>query len=153
MWIWKASTLNLEPLTDAYVDYCIGNCQELLRTWKREKESWDWDYPLYALRQFAATAHLHKSYRLRDIEKAYLADAIQFLESNSIGLWEDYKDNLEYKKALRSSRRWIIGCKRSGYRSPPRNEQELDHTFAALECFMMLEEKDLLNNVHLPHPL
>jgi hypothetical protein len=83
-------------------------------------------------------------YRFSKIERAYLKDCISHLAEHGIGLWQDYKEDPVYRKEIAISYEWTRHFKRQEYKHPPSNYLELDLLFGALECFMMLEEKNLL---------
>jgi len=72
-----------------------------------------------------------------------MKDAVTYLQTHAETLWQDYEANPDYRKELGESYIWVRNLK-DVYRKPPTNHYELDLVFGALECFMLIEEKNLL---------
>ena len=144
MWSFEHSTFNQTPLTDTYIDYCLRNCGQILKQYRLNGGASEWGFPHFCLTKFLLHGESVTRYRFSRIEKAYLKDAIAYLEEHGIALWQDYKDLREYREEVARSYVWIRNFKNAGYKYPPKNYFELDLAFAAAECFMMLEEKNLL---------
>jgi hypothetical protein len=144
MWRFDNSTFNQNPLTDAYMDYCFHQYGELIRHYKRSGGKNKWEFAQFCLEAFLSSGQKMIKYKFAPIEKAYLMDAIAYMRKHAVALWQDYEDNPEYRKELGlHSSLWARSLK-DLYRKPPTNHYELDLVFGALECFMLIEEKNLL---------
>jgi hypothetical protein len=144
MWHFDNSTFDQNPLTDAYMDYCFHQYGELIRHYKRSGGKTKWGFAQFCLQSFVKDGERMAKYRFSKIEKAYMKDAITYLQTHAVSLWQDYEDNPEYRKELGlHSSLWARSLK-DLYRKPPTNHYELDLVFGALECFMLIEEKNLL---------
>jgi hypothetical protein len=130
-------------MTEAYIDYCLDNCRRIIKCYKLEGGKNEWGFLESCLRQFQRECKAIKRYSPDRTEMEYLNQAIAYLQENGVALWQDYKDDPEYRKEIGQSYLWTRGGL-SHYRHPPKNFLELDLVFGAMECFMMLEEKDLL---------
>ena len=144
MWSFQHSTFDQNPLTDAYVEYCFQNCGQLIREYRIKQYKTEWEFPYFCLTTFLRSGETLVRYKFQRIERAYLKDAIAYLKEHGVALWQDYKDLLDYREEVNRSYVWLRNFKDAGYRYPPKNYFELDLAFAAAECFMMLEEKNLL---------
>ena len=134
----------LDALTEVYVDYCFNNCRQILRDYKLKGGKTAWEFPHFCLTTFLRSGETLCRYKFQKSEKAYLTDAIAYLETHGFALWQDFNDDPEYKKEIGRSYHWIRSLEAQGYIHPPRNYFELGLVFSAMECFMMLEEKKLL---------
>jgi hypothetical protein len=143
-WHFQHSTISLNSLTEIYLDYCFNNCREILREYKLKEGKTQWEFPHFCLTTFLRSGETLCRYKFQRGEKAYLTDAIAYLEAHGLALWQDYDKDPEYKKELAISYKWIRSLKAQGYIHSPRNYFELGLVFSAMECFMMLEEKKLL---------
>lgn len=144
MWTYQHRSLNLNPMTEAYIDYCLDNSRRLIKNYKLQGGKNEWGFVESCLRQFQKEARAIKRYHPDRTEMEYLNQAIAYLGEYGIGLWQDYKDIPEYRAEIAQSYLWTIGGGLNHYKDPPKNYFELDLVFGAMECFMMLEEKDLL---------
>ena len=131
-------------MTDAYIEYCLDNCRKIIKAYRLEGGKTEWGFVESCLRQFQRDARSIKRYYPDKVEMEYLNQAIAYLSEYGVALWQDYKDLPEYRGEIARSYLWIRGLQEGGYKDPPRNYFELDLIFAAMECFMMLEEQDLL---------
>jgi len=143
MWSFQNSTFDQDPLTDAFTDFCFHQFKELVRHYKLLSDKTEWGFAQFCVQNFLDGGSRMVKYKLSPIEKAYLKDAITYLEKNAISLWQDYEQNPDYRKELGISYIWIPQLKEL-YRKPPVNHWELNLVFGVLECFMVLEEKKLL---------
>ena len=143
-WSFQDSTLDLNPLTDAYIKYCKDHFGQIMREYKIKGGKTEWEFPYFCLTTFLRNGQTLTGYRCSRIEKAYLKDSIAFLTEHGTGLWQDYKEDPVYRKEIGIANEWIRHFKLERHPHPPRNYFELGLLFAALECFMMLEEKNLL---------
>jgi hypothetical protein len=143
MWRFQNSTFNQDPLTDAFTDFCFHQFKELVRHYKQLDDKSEWGFAQFCVQNFLNGGYRMVRYKLSPIEKAYLSDAIAYLETHAVSLWQDYEQNLDYRKELGISYIWIPRLKEL-YRKPPTNHWELNLVFGTLECFMVLEEKKLL---------
>ena len=143
MWNFNNGTFDQIPLTDAYRDYCFHEYQDLTRHYKLLQDKTRWGFATFCLQSFLNSGGRMVQHRISPIEKAYLRDAIAYLQTGADSLWKDYEDNPEFQKELGMSYLWVRGLKEV-YRKPPVNHYELYLAFGAIECFMLLEEKKLL---------
>ena len=143
MWIFQGSTFNQNPLTDAYMDYCFHEYKALIRHYNRLDDKTEWGFARFCLQSFLDSGGRPVRYKFSRIEKAYMKDAIAYLQEHAVSLWQDSKADPAYKQELGISYKWSRHLKQV-YRNPPRNHYELDLVFGTLECFMLLEEKKLL---------
>jgi hypothetical protein len=143
-WSFQHSTFDINPLTDTYIQYCKDHFGQIQREYKIKGGKTEWEFPHFCLTTFLRNGETLTRYRFSKIEKAYLKDSISYLEEYGMGLWQDYKEDPVYKKEIGESYRWIRHFKTQECKHPPSNYFELGLLFAALECFMMLEEKNLL---------
>ena len=142
-WHFQNRTLDLNPLTDAYIEFCLGHSKEILREYKLKGGATLWGYANHCLQAFIRDGQTVTRYRFDRIERAYLKDASAYLADNAHTLWEAYQKDPAYRAAIARSWDWVNWL-RNKYNHPPRNYFGLDLAFGAAECFMMLEEKKLL---------
>lgn len=143
-WHFQHSTVHLDTLFDVYIDYCFNNCGQILREYKIKGGKTEWEFPHFCLGTFLRSGEKLCRYGFQKSEKAYLTDSIAYLETHGLALWQDYKDDPEFKKEIAISYKWIRSLKAQGYIHPPTNYFELSLMFSAMECFMMLDDKKLL---------
>ena len=126
------------------MDYCFHQYGELIRNYKLLKNKTKWGFAGFCLQSFLKDGERMVKYRFAKIEKAYMKDAVTYLQTHAQTLWQDYEANPDYRKELGlHSSLWARSLK-DLYRKPPTNHYELDLVFGALECFMLIEEKNLL---------
>lgn len=135
--------MDLNPLTDAYIEFCLGHSKEILREYKIKGGRTEWGYPHFCLQAFARSGEAVTRYKFSKIERAYIQDAIAYLEINGEKMWKQYEKDPIYRKEISKSYEWVNWLK-DKFNHPPRNYFQLDLAFGAAECFMMLEEKNLL---------
>jgi len=143
-WSFQHSTLDLNPLTDLYIEYCKDHFGQILRNYKLQGYKTEWEFPHFCLSFFIRNGETLTRSRFSKIERAYLKDSETYLAEYGMSLWQDYKEDPVYRKELGISYEWSRHFKLQEYKHPPRYHTEFDLLFAALECFMMLEEKNLL---------
>ena len=141
-WSFQHNTLDLNPLTNTYIQYCKNHFGQILRDYRIKRYETEWEFPHFCLTAFLRNGETVSRYKFSKIEKAYLKDCESFLAEHGIALWQDYKEDPVYRKEIARSNEWIRHFKLEELHHPPRNYFELDLLFAALECFMMLEEKN-----------
>ena len=126
------------------MDYCFHQYGELIRYYKLSEGKTKWKFAQFCLQNFLKDGERMVKYRFSRIEKAYIKDAITYLQTHAETLWQDYETNPEYRKELGLHCSLWARSLKDLYRKPPTNHYELDLVFGALECFMLLEEKKLL---------
>lgn len=133
-----------DRIEEAYVEYCLENCQQIIREYRLKGGNTEEDFPHFCLTTFLRSGESLTRYKFAPIEKAYIRACVAYLETHGRELWNEYKQNEEYKKEIAKSYLYVRAFKHDKRKYPPRNYKELDLMFGAGECFMLIGDKKLL---------